>query len=135
MANQNVLDLRDVAAKSRELEGQVVTVEGWVRNHRKQKSIGFIEFFATHQNIVGVNYLYFPSATIEMIGYLILTLVASILLRLLERIMDGSDSYDLVQTDALTMSAGTYNHPSKGTPFDERSKEYRGDAWEEKGER
>ena len=44
MANQNVLDLRDVAAKSRELEGQVVTVEGWVRNHRKQKSIGFIEF-------------------------------------------------------------------------------------------
>ena len=49
--------------------------------------------------------------------------------------MDGSDSYDLVQTDALTMSAGTYNHPSKGTPFDERSKEYRGDAWEEKGER
>ena len=45
MANQNVLDLRDVAAKSRELEGQVVTVEGWVRNHRKQKSIGFIEFY------------------------------------------------------------------------------------------
>ncbi|MFR5796894.1 MAG: asparagine--tRNA ligase [Christensenellales bacterium] len=45
MANQNVLDLRDVAAKSRELEGQIVTVEGWVRNHRKQKSIGFIEFF------------------------------------------------------------------------------------------
>ena len=34
MANQNVLDLRDVAAKSRELEGQVVTVEGWVRNRR-----------------------------------------------------------------------------------------------------
>ena len=45
MANQNVLDLRDVAAKGAELEGQSVTVEGWVRNHRKQKSIGFIEFF------------------------------------------------------------------------------------------
>ena len=57
------------------------------------------------------------------------------LLRWVEKRMDGSDSYDLVQTDALTMSAGTYNHPSKGTPFDERSKEYRVDAWEEKGER
>ena len=45
MANQNVLDLRDVAAKGAVLEGQIVTVEGWVRNHRKQKSIGFIEFF------------------------------------------------------------------------------------------
>ena len=45
MANQNVLDLRDVAVKGAALEGQIVTVEGWVRNHRKQKSIGFIEFF------------------------------------------------------------------------------------------
>ena len=45
MANQNVLDLRDVTAKGAALEGQIVTVEGWVRNHRKQKSIGFIEFF------------------------------------------------------------------------------------------
>ena len=45
MANQNVLDLRDVAAKGAALEGQIVTVEGGVRNHRKQKSIGFIEFF------------------------------------------------------------------------------------------
>ena len=32
--------------------------------------IGFIEFFATHRNIVGVNLMYFPSAAIEMIGYL-----------------------------------------------------------------
>ena len=75
------------------------------------------------------------TAAIEMVGYLTMTLLASLLLRWVEKRMDGSDSYDLVQTDALTMSAGTYNHPSKGTPFDERSKEYRGDAWEEKGER
>ena len=82
-----------------------------------------------------INNMYFPSAAIEMVGYLTMTLLASLLLRWVEKRMDGSDSYDLVQTDALTMSAGTYNHPSKGTPFDERSKEYRGDAWEEKGER
>ena len=58
-----------------------------------------------------------------MIGYLCLTLAASILLRVLEKKMDGNDSYELVQVDALTMSAGTYSHPSKGTPFDERNPE------------
>jgi len=86
--------------------------------------IGFVEFFAVHRNIVGVNLLYFPSATIEMIGYLCMTLIASFLLRWVEKKMDGSDNYELVQTDSLAMSAGTYSHPDRGTPFDERSKEY-----------
>ena len=83
--------------------------------------IGFVEFFATHRNIVGVNLLYFPSAVIEMAGYLMLTLAASFLLRLLEKRLDGSDNYELVSTDSLAMSAGTYSHPSRKTPFDERS--------------
>ena len=86
--------------------------------------IGFVEFFATHRNIVGVNLLYFPSAVIEMAGYLMLTLVASFLLRWLEKRLDGSDNYELVSADALAMSAGTYSHPSRKTPFDERSGEF-----------
>lgn len=86
--------------------------------------IGFVEFFATHRNIVGVNLLYFPSAVIEMAGYLMLTLVASFLLRWLEKRLDGSDNYELVSTDSLAMSAGTYSHPSRKTPFDERSGEF-----------
>lgn len=86
--------------------------------------IGFVEFFATHRNIVGVNLLYFPSAVIEMAGYLMLTLAASFLLRLLEKRLDGSDNYELVSADALAMSAGTYSHPSRKTPFDERSGEF-----------
>ncbi len=85
--------------------------------------ISFTEFFAFHRYIVGVNNMYFPSAVIEMIGYLCMTLAASFLLRWLERRMDGGDSYELVQTDSLTMTAGTYSHPGRGTPFDERSKE------------
>jgi putative lysine transport system permease protein len=86
--------------------------------------IGFTEFFATHRAAVGATYKYFPSATIEMVGYLCMTLAASFLLRWLEKRLDGSDNYELVQTDQLTMTAGTYNHPDKGTPFDERSLEY-----------
>ena len=85
--------------------------------------ISFTEFFAIHRTVVGSNYLYFPSAAIEMVGYLTMTLIASFLLRLLEKKLDGNDSYDLVQVDALTMSAGTYNYPGRGTPFDERNPE------------
>jgi putative lysine transport system permease protein len=87
--------------------------------------IGFVEFFAAHRMIVGINNLYFPSAVIEMVGYLTLTLVASVLLRFVEKKMDGASSYELVQVDSLTMAAGTYSHPDRGTPFDERSKEHR----------
>ena len=87
--------------------------------------ISFTELFAWHRYIVGVNNMYFPSAAIEMIGYLTMTLIASFILRLVEKLMDGSDSYELVQADQLTMAAGTYSHPDRGTPFDEHSKEYR----------
>ena len=87
--------------------------------------ISFTEFFAFHRYIVGVNNLYFPSAAIEMIGYLTMTLLASAALRLIEKRMDGSDNYELVQVDALTMSAGTYNHPNRTNPFDETSEEKR----------
>ncbi len=86
--------------------------------------IGFPDFFAAHRATVGASYLYFPSATVEMIGYLTMTLLASFLLRWAEKKMDGSGSYELVQEDQLVMTAGTYRHPDQGTPFDERSKEY-----------
>ena len=86
--------------------------------------ISFTELFAAHRAAVGATYLYFPSATIEMAAYLTMTLVASFILRRMERRMDGSDNYELVQTDMLTATAGTYNYPGKGTPFDERNPEH-----------
>lgn len=85
--------------------------------------IGFTEFFAVHKSVAGATYRFFPSAALEMVGYLCMTLIASFLLRWIEKKLDGSSSYDLVQVDPLTMTAGTYNHPHKGSPFDERSKE------------
>ena len=74
---------------------------------------------------IGNNYIYFPSAVIEMAGYLAMTLIASGILRLVEKLMDGSDSYELVQEDPLTMTAGTYSHPKRGSNYDEQSKEFR----------
>ena len=93
--------------------------------------IGFPDFFAAHRAAVGASYLYFPSATVEMAGYLCMTLTASLLLRLVEKKLDGSSDYELVQVDPLVMTAGTYNHPNRGTPFDERSKEFQAKAAQE----
>ena len=86
--------------------------------------IGFPDFFAAHRAAVGASYLYFPSASVEMVGYLTMTLVASLLLRWAEKRMDGDSSYELVQEDQLVMTAGTYNYPSRRSPFDEQNKEY-----------
>lgn len=87
--------------------------------------IGFTEFFAVHKMAAGATFKYFPSATVEMLGYLCMTLIASFLLRRLEKRMDGDETYELVNEDQLVMTAGTYSHPVKGSPFDERSKEFR----------
>ena len=95
--------------------------------------ISFTEFFAVHRAAVGATYQYFPSATIEMIGYLCMTLIASFLLRRVEKWLDGSDSYELAQADQLVMSAGTYSYPGRGTPFDEKSREYKEQANRERG--
>ena len=76
--------------------------------------IGFTEFFAVHKGVVGATYMYFPSAAIEMIGYLIMTVVCSIILRAMEKRMDGADSYKLVQADQLTLAAGTHRYVGPG---------------------
>lgn len=88
--------------------------------------IGFTEFFAFHRYITGVNNMYFPSAAIEMIGYLCMTLIASFLLRWAEKKLEGADNYELVQADALTLTAGTYTYPpDKGSTFEERNRDRR----------
>ncbi len=72
--------------------------------------IGFSDFFSVHKSVSGATFTYFPSATIEMVGYLCMTLAASFLLRLLEKKMEGKSDYELVQTDSLTMTAGNYSY-------------------------
>lgn len=38
------MDLRDLFKSIKEYEGKEVTIQGWIRNHRDQKSFGFIDF-------------------------------------------------------------------------------------------
>ncbi len=91
--------------------------------------IGFSDFFAVHKMVSGAVFKYFPSAFMEMAGYLFLTLLASFLLRRFEKKLAGKSNYELVNTDQLVMTAGTYNYPSdKGSPFDESNRDYKGEG-------
>ena len=89
--------------------------------------IGFSDFFAVHKMVSGAVFKYFPSAFMEMGGYLCLTLLASFLLRRLEKKLAGKSNYELVNTDQLVMTAGTYQYPSESSPFDEISRDYKGE--------
>ena len=91
--------------------------------------IGFSDFFAVHKMVSGAVFEYFPSAFMEMAGYLCLTLLASFLLRRLEKKLAGKSNYELVNADQLVMTAGTYSYPKEaGSPFDEISKDYKGEG-------
>ena len=51
-----------------------------------------------------------------MVIYLVMTVTASALLRLLEKKMDGDDNYDLATTDTLAYTSGLLSyHPKEKT--------------------
>jgi putative lysine transport system permease protein len=75
--------------------------------------ISYTEFFAVHKSVAGATFKYFPSAVIEMAGYLIMTLVCSFLLRKWESKMDGDESYDLATTDTLAHTSGLLSFHGK----------------------
>ena len=86
--------------------------------------IGFQDFFAVHKMVSGAIFKYFPSAFLEMGGYLFLTLVASFLLRLMEKKLQGKGNYELVSEDSLVSSAGTYRYSGKAS-YQEQNRDYR----------
>ena len=88
--------------------------------------IGFQDFFAVHKMVSGAVFKYFPSAFLEMGGYLFLTLLASFLLRKLEKKLAGKSNYELVNTDQLVLTAGTYSFSGEA-PFEEKSRDYKED--------
>ena len=59
-------------------------------------------------------------------GYLCLTLLASFLLRRLEKRMEGKGNYELVNEDQLVMTAGTYKFTGEA-PYEEKSRDYQGE--------
>lgn len=97
--------------------------------------IGVSELFFAHKGVTGATYMFFQSSVITMLIYLTMTFILSRILRLVEKKMDGSDSYDLATTDTLAHTTGMYSFPGKGSNFDERNIEYQEPGAAETGER
>ena len=38
------MDVKELLKDAKKYEGKEITLQGWVRNHRKQKEFGFIDF-------------------------------------------------------------------------------------------
>ncbi len=75
--------------------------------------ISFADLFFQHKSAVGALYRFFESASIVMVIYLVMTVTASFLLRLLEKKLDGDDNYDLATTDTLAHTSGMYTYRPK----------------------
>ena len=77
--------------------------------------ISVTDLFFVHKSVAGALYKYFASATITMLIYLTLTVTASLLLRMLEKKLDGDSSFDLATTDTLAHTSGmlTYHEKKK----------------------
>ncbi|MDD4509807.1 MAG: amino acid ABC transporter permease [Oscillospiraceae bacterium] len=88
--------------------------------------IGVVELFFASKSVAGAYYTYFETFTVTMVVYLILTVTVSRILRLVERKMDGPDSYDLASTDTLAHTSGMYSYPGKtGSPEEARKEDRR----------
>jgi ABC-type amino acid transport system permease subunit len=68
--------------------------------------IGTVELFFSSKQVAGAYYVYFPTYTITMAMYLVMTVFFSRLLRLMEKKLDGPDSYVLATKDMLTPTSG-----------------------------
>ena len=69
--------------------------------------ISIVDLFFVHKSVSGALYTYFESATIVMVIYLSMTLLASKLLRLWESRMDGDENYELVDVMDIGRQLGT----------------------------
>ena len=73
--------------------------------------ISTVELMFTARSVSGTYYTYFQSMVIACAIYLTMTVISSRLLRLLEKHIDGADSYDLSTTDTLAHTSGMTSAP------------------------
>ncbi len=75
--------------------------------------ISVVELFFASKSVAGTYYVYFETYTITMAMYLVMTIFFSRLLRVVEKRLDGADSYDLATTDTLAHTSGLTKYPGK----------------------
>ena len=77
--------------------------------------IGTVELFFQSKSVAGTYYIYFEVFTVTMCMYLIMTMFFSLLLRFVERKMDGPKSYELEPAQAVAADAAVPASRGVGT--------------------
>ena len=72
--------------------------------------IGVVELMYAARGAAGANYRYMETYAVTMAMYLVMTLFFSRVLRLLEKKMDGSQSYNLATADTLAHTSGMHSY-------------------------
>ena len=75
--------------------------------------IGITELLYKTKAAAGALYMNFEAYTITMVLYFIMTFTCSRILRVVEKRMDGMDSYDLATTDTLAYTSGMLRYPDE----------------------
>lgn len=75
-------------------------------------AIGVVELFFVTKTVAGAYYTVFEAYTITMIMYLCMTVFFSRLLRIVEKKLNGPQSYSLSTTDTLTYTSGMLKYPT-----------------------
>lgn len=75
--------------------------------------ISVCELMYQGKAVAGTYYTMFESFTIVSLIYLTLTFTCSRLLRLMEKHIDGADSFDLATTDTLAHTSGMVHYPDR----------------------
>ena len=74
------------------------------------QAIGVVELMYASRGAAGANYRYFETFTVTMAIYLAMTLFFSRLLRVVEKRMEGSKTYDLATKDTLAHTSGMHSY-------------------------
>ena len=76
--------------------------------------IGVFELMLASRSAAGTNYRFFETYTVTMVMYLAMTLFFSRVLRVIEKKMEGSKSYDLATHDTLAHTSGMVSYREEG---------------------
>jgi len=104
------LDIRELVSKIDELMDKEIILEGWIKNHRKQKEFGFIEFYdGTHFKNIQIVYDN-KLSNFEEISKLRVGCAIKVIGKLQKSLGAGQD-YEVVASDVVLLGDSPEDYP------------------------
>ena len=103
------MDTKDLKLKFKELMGKEITIQGWIRNHRKQKEFGFIDFYdGTSFGVVQVIYEKDLSNFDEIQKFLV---GSAVTVKGIVKESNGNQDFEIKATNIILEGASVDDYP------------------------